>query len=279
MKKYLLFFFFPFLFACDSGNIESNPELEKLNAENKMLLEASERKDSSINAFMESFNIIEENLALIKETEKFISISDSRETQLSKEEQIVVDIQSINDLMSRNREMIEALNRNVKKAGLKITEFEKMIARLTKQLEEKDSEIASLKSELIKVNSALENLFAAYNNRVDELDQQTSDLNTAFYVFGTKKELQANGIITKEGGFIGIGRTEKLSTDFKKDYFTQLDITATPSISIFSQSAKLLTSHPSASYQFEGTGKVDQILITDPKEFWSVSKYLVVVVE
>ena len=281
MKKYLFIFLFIPLVACNNESNEPNPEVEKLNAENQKLIDEANGKDSTINSFIQSFNEIEENLAVIKEKEKIITVNSSdKEVQKSKEDQIVTDIQTINELMSENKEMIAALNRNLKKSGSKIKEFEKMMTRLTKQVEEKDIEIASLKDELIKVNSALENLFTEYNDRLGEIDQQKNQLNTAYYVYGTAKELKERGVITKEGGFIGIGRTQKLMKDFKMDYFTKIDISLTPSIPIQSKRAKLLTSHPSGSYQMEGsTDKVEKLLINDVQKFWSVSKYLVIVVE
>ena len=192
MKKYLFIFLsVQLMYACNNGDNEPNPQVEKLNTENQKLLDESNRKDSTINSFIQSFNEIEENLAVIKEKEKIITMnSGNAEVQKSKEDQIVTDIQTINELMSKNKEMITSLNRNLKKSSLKINEFEKMITRLNKQIEEKDGEIASLKEELIKVNSALENLFTEYNHKLEEIDQQTNQLNTAYYVFGTSKELK-----------------------------------------------------------------------------------------
>ena len=44
--------------------------------------------------------------------------------------------------------------------------------------------------------------------------------------------------------------------------------------------AKLLTVHPSDTYKFDGTkDKIEKITITNPEEFWSASKYLVIEVE
>ena len=98
-----------------------------------------------------------------------------------------------------------------------------MIARLTRQVEERDTRIDSLKENLQKVNSALVMLFKEYNSRVEELDEQTGELSTAYYAYGTAKELKQNGVITKEGGFIGIGRTEKLMKDFKMAKRSSMD--------------------------------------------------------
>ena len=45
----------------------------------------------------------------------------------------------------------------------------------------------------------------------DKISTQTYEMNKAFYVCGTYKELKAKGLLTKEGGFIGLGKTESLT--------------------------------------------------------------------
>ena len=46
-----------------------------------------------------------------------------------------------------------------------------------------------------------------------------------------------------------------------------------------SKKAKIVTTHPSSSYSFDGPeGQVDNLIITDHAKFWSTSKYLVIVV-
>ena len=174
---------------------------------------------------------------------------------------------------------IASFKKELKGAGFKIAEFEKMIARLTKSVEEKDVEINTLKDELVNLNISLDSLSVVYAEQTEVVEQQAEALHTAFYCYGTFKELKTQGVVTKEGGFIGIGRTKKLTDDFNKKYFTQIDITETTSIDLFSKKDKIITTHPSGSYKLEGVDKVDKLLITNLEEFWSASKYLVIIVE
>ena len=70
------------------------------------------------------------------------------------------------------------------------------------------------------------------------------------------------------------------NSDFNKDYFTQIDIREDKIIKLHSKSAKLLTTHPDGSYEFIKDEKEQQVLlISDPVEFWSVSRYLVIQVK
>lgn len=271
------------LFSCSNPETENNtnPEFQKLSEENQKLKEETAKKEEEINSFIESFNEIQKNLDEIKEREKLVAVNTSDpELQNSKKQEIADDINLINELLVKNKEKISALNKKLKKANLKIEELEKMIERLTKQLEDKDTEIASLKETLEKANAAYKDLFVEYNARLDEIENQTNKMNTAFYAYGSSKELKEKGVLTKEGGFIGIGKAEKLKDDFNKEYFTQIDIMEVKSIVLACKKAKLITSHPTSSYKFEGPeGKVEKLVITNPENFWGTSKYLVIVTE
>ena len=86
-------------------------------------------------------------------------------------------------------------------------------------------------------------------------------------------------VISKEGGFIGLGKTTKVKDDFNKDYFTKINIESTTTINIGAKRAKILSSHPHDSYKLVGEKPVEKIEITNAEEFWSASKYLVIVID
>lgn len=271
-----------FIAACNTSSTDgSSPELDSLKAENERLKAEAMTKDQSIDEFLQSLNEIEENLNAIKEREKIVRItSTSMENQNTKQEQIAADINMIGQLLLENKSKIASLNKKLKAAGIKSAELEKIIEGLNKKLDEKDNEIASLKEELTIANAALEKLFVEYNQRLEELDDKTGKLNTSYYVIGTKKELLEKGVITKEGGFVGIGKTNKLKSDFNKEYFTKIDVTTTSSIPLLTKKASVITTHPSGSYKIEGSkDKAEKLVISNSDEFWSASKYLVIIVE
>jgi myosin heavy subunit len=238
-------------------------------------------QDSSIQSFIRGFNEIQDNLDLIKEKEKIVTASSKdMETSKSKEEQIVSDIQSIYDIMNKNKQRLASMKAKMKESNTHNAELEKFITRLTADIEAKDSQIADLRTQLEQLNVAMTNLNVNYQEATQESGAKTEKLNTAFYAYGTAKELTKNGVLTKEGGFIGIGKIQKMKEDFNKSYFTKIDISTTNTIVLAAKKAKLITSHPSGSYKIEGeNGKAEKLVITNPEEFWGTSKYLVVVVE
>lgn len=264
-------------------------EIQGLQDENSRLVAETLKKDSTINLLFQSFNEIEDNLEMIKAKQSVISQDTKGNPELSgnTRDRINSDIQVINELMIKNKKKLAILNKKLKEANLKMADFEKTIERMTKQIEEKEGEINSLKENLVKMNFKVEEL----NKRVDTLvvegqkkdaviDAKTAELNTAYYVYGTSKELRDKGIVTKTGGFIGIGRDKKLMDNFNKTYFTKVDVTKFSEVPLNCRRAKLITSHASDSYKFEGgPKKVDKLVITNASKFWEASKYMVIEIE
>jgi len=236
-------------------------------------------KDAAIQELVSSFNEIQENLNTIKEKEKIISKVTSDGDVKSKEDQIKEDIQSIYDLMAKNKDRIGSLSKKLKNSKLKIEGLEKMIENMQATLNLKDSEIEELKTKIEGLNVELSSLTTNYKAVENESNQKTEIINTAFYAIGTSKELKENNVITKEGGIIGLGKTTKLSSDFNKEYFTKINIEKTTSINLGAKKIKMLTTHPSSSYKLVSEKPIETLEITNTKEFWSASKYLVIILD
>jgi|YNPMSStandDraft_1061717.scaffolds.fasta_scaffold01499_5 chromosome segregation ATPase len=287
MKNLLPLFIIVTFYACKSDITES-PEYKKLLLERDSLAGLVSTDVAQINQFISDMNDIQENLNRIKEAEKLVTVNTNNPEQaLTAKDRINQDMQLIYDLLQQNKKTIEDLKRKLKKSSSRVTELEKMLTFLEQQIKAKDEEIAELKARLEQMNIKIEILTANIDSlnrenaqKQELIAQKTEELNTAYYVIGSKKELMQNQVITKEGGFVGIGKIEKLRDDFNKDYFTKIDITQINEIPINAKKAKILTSHPVGSYKIEQNDKsVDKVVITDKKLFWSVSKYLVVLVE
>ena len=72
-----------------------------------------------------------------------------------------------------------------------------------------------------------------------------------------------------------------MKADFDNSYFKKIDISQVKTLDLFVKKAKIITTHPSDSYQLitGQNGAVEMIEITNPEKFWSASKYLVIEVE
>ena len=287
MKKIKHFAFFVIIILtnfllsnCSKGSDESENSIkDSIENVSGNLNGKLNEKDAAIQELVSSFNEIQENLNTIKEKEKIISKVTSDGDVKSKEDQIKEDIQSIYDLMAKNKDRIGSLSKKLKNSKLQIDGLEKMIENMQATLNLKDSEIEELKTKIEGLNVELSSLTTNYKAVENESNQKTEIINTAFYAIGTSKELKEKNVITKEGGIIGLGKTTKLSSDFNKEYFTKINIEKTTSINLGAKKIKMLTTHPSNSYKLIGEKPIEKLEITNTKEFWSASKYLVIILD
>lgn len=242
------------------------------------------QKDSEINEMMGTLNDIEEGFRLINEAENRVALLKNGEGT-SKKQNLKENIQFIAERMKQNRELIAKLQKQLESSTLKGGQLKKTIDNLTAQLEEKDKQLLALRGELDKkdihiseldetignLNTNVSNLSADNQQKAETINAQDKQLNTAWYVFGTKKELKGQHIL--EGGKV-------MNGNFNKNYFTKVDIRNTTEIKLYSKSAKLLTAHPASSYSLTHDASKQYVLrITNPQIFWSTSKYLVVLVK
>ena len=153
-----------------------------------------------------------------------------------------------------------------------------MIVTLQEDLAKKNVRIQELDEMVASLNEDVEDLSTTTAAQSEKLQEQDKQLHTAYYCFGTAKELKDQKILSGSGLFKK-GSVLK-DGDVNKDYFTQVDIRTTKEIKLYSKDADILTTHPTGSYTLEKDDK-DQLTlkITNPKEFWSVSKYLVIQVK
>lgn len=268
-----------FTISCGGSEKEANPLADSLANVNGELNGQLSEKEIAMQEFVTAFNEIQDNLNTIKEKEKIVTSQSQSGDVKSKEESIKADIQAIYDLLAKNKNRIGSLTKKLKDSNSKITGLEQMIATLQAQIDAKDGEISELKSQLEAKNIELSNIVMNLENVEAESSAKTEKMNTVYYAFGTSKELKEKNVITKEGGFIGMGKSTKLKDDFNKEYFTKVDASQTTSINIGAKKAKIVTSHPSSSYKLIGEKTIERIEISNTEDFWSNSKYLVIITE
>lgn len=265
--------------SCGPGEGEVDPVKDSLQTEIGNRDNTIAEKEEAIQEFVTAFNEISANLDEIKEKEKIVTTETSGTDVKSKEDKIKEDIASLYELLGKNKARVASLNKKLKQSNVKIEGLEQLVANLQRQIDEKDAEIATLKEKIESLNIELGNLEANYIAIEEESDAKTEKLNTAYYCMGTGKELKEKGVTTKEGGVLGMGKTVTLKTDFNKDYFTKVDASALNEIPIGAKKAKVLTSHPTSSYKLVGEKPVEKLVITNSEDFWSASKYLVIITE
>ena len=245
-------------------------QLEKENAQ----------KDSMINESLAFFSEIQSNLSSIELKKDEIRIK-STDTEFTTDDKawILEQIKQINFLRQENAKKVKALSDQLKKSGLKITQLDAMVQGLLQSIQEKEEQISILESDLVSLDKAYARLFDAYQEKAVLVDELTEEINTVYYSYGTEEELVRNKVIDRKNGFIGIGKSIKLMDNFNQKYFAKIDLTEEKELFIEGSELKFITDHPSSSYSLSPSGKNTKIKISNPREFWKVSRYLVIVVD
>ena len=243
-------------------------------------------RDSVINEWMLTFDEIEKDLNTVKEKENIISMKSSdKEFSKDKKQQILKDIEYVNTLLDQNKKKIASLTAQLKNSGGTIKGLQVKVAELEASMKERETEIAQLKTtltqkdfEIGQLNARMSDQQIAIAQKDEKISNQTAEIQKGFVAYGTYKTLKAKGLVSKEGGFLGLGRKESLHQNFSDSLFTQVNIMETKSIPVNSKDAKLITSHPTNSYAMvrDKNNKIASIEIKDPEEFWKISKYAVV---
>ena len=259
-----------------------------LKAENDSLLIELTQRNAELDEMMGTFNEIQEGFRQINDAESRVDLQRGTitENSSSAKQQIASDIEFITKQMEENKAQIAKLQAMLKSSKNNSAQLKKAVESLTQELVAKQQRIEELQAELASKNIRIQELDAAVSGlaadkeslaaeneaKAKTVAEQDKAINAAWFVFGTKSELKSQKILQS-------GDVLK-NADFNKDYFTQIDIRTTKEIKLYSKRAELLTTHPAGSYELVKDDKGQLTLkITNPKEFWSVSRYLVIQVK
>ena len=287
MKKLLL--------ACTCATLlvscgQNSAEYKKLKAENDSLKIENTKATSEMNEILSTLNDVEADIQSIRDAENYLNLQQQTGGEFSKSnrEQIKQNMQLISETLKKNKETISQLEDKLKKSGIQSAALRKTISRLSSELDQKATMIVALQEDLVKknvriqeldemvssLNEDVENLATTAAVQSEKLNEQDKALNTAYYCFGTAKELKDQKILSGGGLF---SKSKVLQSGFNKDYFISVDVREVKEIPLFAAKAKLKSNHPEGSYEFVKDEDGNLTLnITDPKTFWSLGKYLVI---
>lgn len=283
MKK-LLFVLVVAVTVLSSCNMSSNKNREQQvmdSLRNELGLKEKENDE-----LVEIVALVTEGFREIDEAEGRINIDPETENTLTQKDMIEEQLSFIKNKLAENKEKIEKMETMLKNGSNKNAKLQKTlesfkmqlkqkedeITELRNELEQKNAQIAELDSKVSEMSGKIENLSSQNENKAKIVDAQDKMINRAWYVFGTKKELRSHKIY--DGGEV------LKNKDFDKEYFTEVDIREFKELPLYSKRVSLETAHPEGSYELVKDEKEQYILkITNPEEFWNVSRYLVILVK
>jgi hypothetical protein len=269
------------VFGCSREDQITTKTTEK-EASNRItfLEKENERKDSILNQSLLYYNEIQTNLEAMHIKEEGIRvITTDNELNDDTKKWIIAQIKHINFLRQENAKKLSILRKTLKNKDLTLTELNTLVQKMADNIQFKDEQISVLQGELGSVDIAYSKLFDAYQEKAIRVEELTNELNKAYYTYGTEKELVKNKVIERKNGFIGIGKKINLSQTLNANYFAEIDLSKEKEVFIEGKNIRFVTDHPNSSYQLQTIGKNTKIKITNSREFWKVTKYLVILID
>ena len=291
MKNLKYLFISLFFLSCVSGpksvsdEIKAVDSLQKeLNLKNEAIVSLEFDKvnnDSIVNLYALYLQKIKENINEINRQELLINKAKNNPDFFKKDtSDIIESIKILSKKLQENESMIMALNNAVSQEKSKNSQFASKVLALNEEIAKSNREVYFLREELNSLNASFESVFNKYKLQNQTINKLNKKLNEVAYVVGSKLELLENGILTKSGGIIGIGKTRKLNSDLNTDYFTYVSKYDLKSIQLGYKTVRIITSHPSNSYKwFNKNEVIDSLVILNQKDFWNNSKFLVLEVK
>lgn len=200
------------------------------------------------------------------------------------------NLANIKARLAANKELLDNMEAKLKESGNQNSVLTKTIAQLKDRMAKQDEKIAQLENDLSNARQEIETLntqvaegkenlaaeTAAKEKAQEEVVAAENAANTVYYAIGTNKELKKNGLLEKKF----LGQTKVLKGEFNESYFTKADKRSLSVIPTGSKKVKIWTNMPEDSYTItENADKTKTIEITNPKEFWSMTPFLVIQVD
>jgi hypothetical protein len=287
------------LAMASTGCNRSKAELAKALAESKA---AEAQKDSLLTEVLETTQFVSD---LNSELAKAKAIAVSGEgtdrgmpgAQLDSEERkaTLERIQQVIARLNESEAKLTVTENRVKNAKIRNARLLAQITTYKQTVEDLKTAAEQQRAEQEAIIADQRTQIANLSGQVDELNVQTASLrdtvvhlttykNRVYYAVGTKDELLKNGVVTKEGSkflFFGGTRLEPARKP-NLDAFKMLDKTQTVSIPLPRPDKRYkIVSRQSPEYltgQVRENGEVEGVVeIAQPEEFWSASRYLILV--
>ena len=274
--------------------VESSKKYQDLNSKLQLIEQTSKEKAAEMEEIFSILNEVESGLRSIREAENILIIQSQQgrtEVIPGTKEQIKSDMAAISETINKYKSEIEKLKNDNRVAS---AQFKKRLDALTQELDEKSRLIEDLSKQIeeretqLKIKSAqvatLDRTVAVLRSEVTALGLesdaqketiriQVQELNSAYYIVGTKKELIEASVMTRGGLF----SKAKVSYLAEQSSFVKIDIREVSEINLNTKRAKILTTHPVRTYNLYTDANGMQVLkISNTDSFWEHTKYLVI---
>ncbi len=222
------------------------------------------------------------------EMESDLTPAQQREAIKARVAELAARLNESESRLTASRNRVRDLTAGNAALAAQLAGYDSTIASFQVIVDNQKTEIASLTEQvnaLTVENTALKQDKATLTQEKTALTEEkaalTTEKNTVYYVIGTEDELFKKGIIAKQGGLFGLGKTAVPAATLDPASFTAVDRTEVMQIAfpkpdkaykiISRQDVAALETMPDKSNRIKGGLK-----ITDAAKFWAPSKFLII---
>jgi len=208
--------------------------------------------------------------------------SGDRRTQLANR------INNMRAQIENDKRRIADLELRLNRSNTQLRGVQELLDKLKSSVADKEKIVAELQNRLGIVNETLETERIASRQEIARRDQtiaekqstiaeKDKDINTMYYIIGTRRDLIDKKIVDRRGGLLGIGRVSTMTDQINIKEFTTLNLLESAEFS-FPATRKgysVLSSQNAASYRIDKAGDFYILKVTDPALFRN-QKYIVI---
>ncbi|MEN6569272.1 MAG: hypothetical protein ABFC18_04610 [Rikenellaceae bacterium] len=297
MKKLLTVLLITFFAISLSSCVENSKKYKALQAQMDSLSTLTATKSAEFEEVFSTLNEVENGLKSIREAENILVLQSQKggaEVNASSRDRLMSDVTAIGEAIKNYKKQIEKLKndsriqsaqfmKRLNALEAELNAKSELIADLGRQLEEKENQIkvktqqiSSLEETVETLKNDVSSLSAESSSQKETISSQEAQINTGYYIVGTKADLIAANVMSKGGLF----RSAKISYQAEQSAFVKIDIRELREIKLNATKAKVMSLHPTGTYSIEEDEAGMLVLkITDPKAFWEQTKYLVIQIQ
>jgi len=272
-KQFILLSLFciTMLFSCNKQTQSTDMTTDEAPAQE--VLEPEE-----INTMVSLINEVSSCLDSIQIQEKMIF---EQKEGVTDNDKVLIQVRSLKELLDRKQAQINALtaeNGSLSKVEkVSAMNLQKMVDFINNQLSEKSEKMEQMEDLLRRKDVKIDELRYGIGQLSQETEylkeqnyQQDRQLNSVYYVIGTKKELKAMGLLKSTV-------SKKLLTEnFDKSKFKKADKRGLKTIALDKKKVTILTNNPASAYTISTEGDKTVLKITDSEKFWAASPFLII---
>ena len=256
--------------------INANGKSKDIMKSNEELKKLYETSTSTINEIQSSLESLEQDLSGQLFTQKEIPGTSPEERR----NRIISSIANMRDQIEADKKKIATLEKQLATSKSQLKGVQEIVNKLKASISEKEQIMDELQERLGILNETLETerrtsaeeiqkREMTITEKEQQITQQSIEANTIYYVYGTRKELMAKGIMDRKGGLLGIGKVSTVRQNIPIEQFTSMNLLETQQISFpaTKKGYSILTNHPATSYKVEKEGDQNILTILDATNF------------